>query len=80
MSDRTEIVSSPFHSRDDARAEERVLQAFLDGLVLSGGPYEGAETVTYEGYTLPAWAKGIRVESTPNGKQHTLVATEHRGH
>lgn len=80
MSDRTQVISSPFRKRDKAREEERMLQAFLDGLVLAGGPYEGAPDIVYEGYTLPVWARGVRVESTPNGKQHTLIVTEHRGH
>ena len=80
MSDRTAIISSPFKDRDDAHAEERVLQAFLDG-VWAGGPLpEDVDELNCEGYTLPAWAHGVRVESAPNGKQHTLVATEHRGH
>lgn len=80
MSDRTQLISNPFRSRTKARAEERVLQAFIDGLVLAGGPFEGAETFTYEGYVMPAWTRGVRVESTANGKQHVLMATEHRGH
>ncbi len=80
MSERTQVISSPYHAREDARADERMLQAFIDGLRLAGGPYEGTDSITYEGFTLPAWTHGVRVESAPNGKQHTLIATEHRGH
>jgi hypothetical protein len=80
MSDRTQIISSPFHSREDARLDERMLQGFLDGVWLVSGLPPTTETLTYEGYVLPVWAKGVRVESSPNGAQHTLVATEHRGH
>lgn len=80
MPDRTQVISNPFHSREAARAEERVLQAFLEGVRLAGGQFEGDDALTFDGYELPAWAKGVRVESDANGKQHVLVATEHPGH
>lgn len=80
MSDRTQIISNPFHAREDARVEERVVQAFLQGIELAGGQFEGNDSLEFNGYTIPAWAKGVRVESDANGKQHVLVATEHPGH
>lgn len=80
MSGKTQIVSNPIHDRSHAREIERSLQAFLDSLVAAGGPFDGQQNLEYQGFTLPPWTRGVRVETTANGKQHVLVATEHRGH
>jgi hypothetical protein len=82
-SDRTRIVWGPKRSRTVARWKERQVQS---GLKAGGGYFSQAsvsgedDTMTIAGVVLPAWARGVRVEPTPNGKQHVLVATEHTGH
>lgn len=66
---------SVHRDRSVARSEERRLQRAL-ALRDSGGelPPHFAKLEQFP------WAKGARVESTADGRQHTVVLTEERGH
>lgn len=79
---KTMIYGPPYKSRSDARADQKALQDALD----HKAPNEILRPDLPSGRgadPIPAWAHGVRVESTgwwPLKRQHALVLTSHRGH
>lgn len=75
MSEKTQTIAGPFHTRRKARKLEREVQAFIE----SKAGFSRTGRRFYEDIEIPDWANGVRVEKV-GLFQYSLVATSHEGH